>query len=55
MMRLVVPSLALLAMSVGTMAAGADLKSGLEAGKKAAPFQVKACTGQYKGKSLCFI
>jgi len=55
MMRLVVPSLALLAMSVGTMAAGADLKSGLEAGKKAGAFKVKDCTGPTKGKSLCFI
>ncbi|MBC8873403.1 MAG: hypothetical protein H8E44_28535 [Planctomycetes bacterium] len=55
MMRLVVPSLALLAMSVGTMAAGADLKSGLEVGKKASPFQAKDCTGPSKGKSLCFI
>jgi hypothetical protein len=55
MMRLVVPSLALLAMSVGTMAAGADLTSGLEAGKKAGAFQVKDCTGPYKGKSLCFV
>jgi hypothetical protein len=55
MMRLVVPSLALLAMSVGTMAAGADLKSGLEAGKKVGAFQVKDCTGPSKGKSLCFV
>lgn len=55
MMRLVVPSFALLAMAVGTMAAGADLKSGLEAGQKASPFQVKDCTGPSKGKSLCFI
>jgi len=55
MMRLVVPSLALLAMSVGTMAAGADLKSGLEVGKRAGAFQVKDCTGPSKGKSLCFI
>ena len=55
MMRLVIPSVALLALSVGTMVAGADLKSGLEVGKRVAPFQVKACTGQYKGKSLCFI
>jgi len=55
MMRLVVPSLALLAMSVGTMAAGADLKSGIEAGKRPGAFQVKACTGQYKDKSLCFV
>ena len=55
MMRLVIPSLALLAMSVGTMAVGADLKSGLEAGKKVGAFQVKDCTGPSKGKSLCFI
>jgi hypothetical protein len=45
MMRCVVPSLALLAMSVGTMVAGAELKSGLEVGQKAGPYQVKDCTG----------
>jgi hypothetical protein len=55
MMRLLVPSLALLAVSVGTMVASADLKSGLEVGKKAGPFQVKDCTGPSKGKSLCFV
>jgi hypothetical protein len=53
MMRLVVPSLALLAMSVGT-AAGAPLKSGLEVGKAPGAFQVKDCTGPAKGKSLCY-
>ena len=54
MMRCVVPSLALLAMSVGTMVAGAELKSGLEVGQQAGPFQVKDCTGPNKGKSLCY-
>jgi len=54
MMRCVVPSLALLAMSVGTMVAGAELKSGLEVGQKAGAFQVKDCTGPSKGKSLCY-
>jgi hypothetical protein len=54
MMRRVVPSLALLALAVGTMAAGADLKSGLEVGEKAGAFQVKDCTGPSKGKSLCY-
>jgi hypothetical protein len=54
MMRCVVPSLALLAMSVGTLAAGAELKSGLEVGQPAAPYQVKDCTGPNKGKSLCY-
>ena len=54
MMRCVVPSLALLAMSVGTMVAGAELKSGLEIGQKAGAFQVKDCTGPSKGKSLCY-
>ena len=55
MMRLVVPSIALLALSVGTVPAGADLKSGLEVGAKAGAFQVKDCTGPNKGKSLCFV
>jgi hypothetical protein len=54
MMRCVIPSLALLAMSVGTMVAGAELKSGLEVGQKAGPYQVKDCTGPSKGKSLCY-
>jgi hypothetical protein len=54
MMRCVVPSLALLAMSVGTLVAGAELKSGLEVGQKAGAFQVKDCTGPNKGKSLCY-
>ena len=54
MMRSVVPSLALLAMSVGTLAAGAELKSGLEVGQPAGAFQVKDCTGPNKGKSLCY-
>jgi len=55
MTRMVLPSLALLTLSVGTMAAGADLKSGLVVGKRAIPFQVKDCTGERKGKSLCYI
>ncbi len=54
MMRSVVPSLALLAMSVGTLAAGAELKSGLEVGQPAGAYQVKDCTGPSKGKSLCY-
>ena len=54
MMRLVVPSLALLALSAGTMVAGAEVKSGLEVGQEAGPFQVKDCTGPAKGKSLCY-
>ena len=54
MLRCVAPSLALLALSVGTMAAGAELKSGLPVGEKAGAFQVKDCTGPSKGKSLCY-
>lgn len=54
MMRCVVPSLALLAMSVGTLAAGAELKSGPEVGQSAGAYQVKDCTGPSKGKSLCY-
>jgi hypothetical protein len=54
MLRCVVPPLALLAMSVGTMAAGAELKSGLDVGEKPDAFQVKDCTGPSKGKSLCY-
>jgi hypothetical protein len=53
MTRLVAPSLALLAMSVGT-AAGANLKSGVEVGNPPGAFQVKDCTGPSKGKSLCY-
>lgn len=54
MMRSVAPSLAVLALSVGTMVAAAELKSGLEVGQKAGAFQVKDCTGPNKGKSLCY-
>lgn len=54
MMRSVAPSLTLLAMSVGTLVAGAELKSGLEVGQKAGAFNVKDCTGPSKGKSLCY-
>lgn len=54
MLRCVAPSLALLALSAGTMVAGAELKSGVEVGHKVDAFQVKDCTGPSKGKSLCY-
>jgi hypothetical protein len=54
MRRLVVPSLALLAVSFGALAARADLESGPKVGDKAGAFQVKDCTGPAKGKSLCY-
>ena len=31
-----------------------ELKSGLQVGDSATPFQVKDCTGPNKGKSLCY-
>jgi len=54
MSRLIVPSIALLAVSVSTVLVGAELKSGIEVGKRAGAFQVKDCTGPSKGKSLCY-
>ena len=54
MTRLCMASVALLAFSVGTVATGADLKSGPETGERAGAYQVKDCTGPAKGKSLCY-
>ena len=54
MTRLIIPSVALLAISVSAVVTGADLESGLEVGKRAGAFQVKDCTGPSKGKSLCY-
>lgn len=54
MMRLVVPSLAVLALSAGTLVTGADVKSGLEVGQSAGAYNVKDITGPYEGKTLCY-
>ena len=54
MNRVLLPSAALLTFLVGSMATGADLKSGLEVGSSPGAFQVKDCTGPSKGKSLCY-
>ena len=54
MMRSMAPSLALLAISVGTIVAGAELKSGLQVGQSAGAYNVKDVTGPNKGKSLCY-
>lgn len=38
----------------GVVVAGADLKSGLQVGDAAGPFEVRDITGPNKGKTLCY-
>jgi hypothetical protein len=45
------------ALLVGLMVSGpvdAEVKSGLQAGASATPFNVKDCTGPAKGSKLCY-
>ena len=39
---------------VVTAPVDADVKSGLQAGASATPFNVKDCTGEKKGSKLCY-
>lgn len=41
-------------LTVGGIAAAADLQSGLQVGDKAGYFEVKDVTGPAAGKSLCY-
>jgi hypothetical protein len=50
----IVPCLALLAVSMGTLATAAEVESGLAVGKRAGAFQVRDVTGPSAGKSLCY-
>ena len=47
-------SAALLVGLVVTAPVDADVKSGLQAGAAATPFNVKDCTGPAKGTKLCY-
>ena len=54
MRHLFVPSVALLFAAAGAVALAADIKSGLQSGEAAGPYNVKDITGPNKGKSLCY-
>ena len=54
MRNLLVPSVALVALSFSAIAAAGDLESGLKVGQSAGAFNVKDCTGPYADKSLCY-
>ena len=47
------PALVVSAFVVGTVLAG-DVKSGLQVGDAATPFDVQDITGPNKGKTLCY-
>lgn len=52
--RWVGSAIAVSAFLAGVVVAGADLKSGLQVGDAASPFEVRDITGPNKGKSLCY-
>ncbi len=54
MRHLLVPSVALAALSFSAMATAGDLESGLKVGQSAGAFNVKDCTGPNAGRSLCY-
>lgn len=54
MRSMILPSVALLVVTIGSAAYAADLESGLQVGEKAGAFNVKDCTGPSEGKSLCY-
>jgi hypothetical protein len=54
MRNLLVPSVALLALSFSAITVAGDLESGLKVGQHAGFFLVKDCTGPSAGKSLCY-
>lgn len=54
MRRVLIPSVALLLMSMSAMATAEELKSGLQPGQGTGAFNVKDITGPNKGKSLCY-
>jgi hypothetical protein len=53
MHRIWMPTIAFAIAAAGVVVA-ADLKSGLQVGEPASPFNVKDITGPHKGKSLCY-
>ena len=54
MRRLMLPSAVLVCAVVGVTFAEEAVKSGLEAGKPATPFNVRDITGPNAGKTLCY-
>jgi len=54
MRRLVASSAALLVAAVGVAIAAEELKSGLQVGDSATPFNVRDITGPAKGQTLCY-
>ena len=54
MRTMLVPSIAIVALSFSALAVAEDLQSGLQVGDKAGYFEVKDCTGPSAGKSLCY-
>ena len=54
MRRLLVPSAALVCAVAGAALAAEAIKSGLEVGQAATPFNVRDITGPNAGKTLCY-
>lgn len=53
-MKTLVPTIAIVALSISAVAVAADLQSGLKVGQKAGYFEVTDSTGPSAGKSLCY-
>ena len=54
MRTMLVPTIAIVALSFSAVVVAEDLQSGLQVGDSAAFFLVKDCTGPSAGKSLCY-
>ena len=54
MRRLMLPSAAIVCAVVGVALAAEAIKSGLEVGQPATPFNVRDITGPNAGKTLCY-
>lgn len=54
MKRVLMPSIALVVVSIGSIVAAGEIRSGLQVGDKTKAFNVKDVTGPAKGASLCY-
>ena len=54
MRSMILPSVALLVATIGSVAYAADVTSGLQVGDSAGAFNVNDCTGPSEGKTLCY-
>jgi hypothetical protein len=54
MRRLMLPSAVIVCAAIGVTVAGEAIKSGLEVGQPATPFNVRDITGPNAGKTLCY-